>query len=107
MAKFYGKVGFAHSVEIRKGVYDDVITEKDYKGDITRPSVKAQAGDEVNSDFSIGNLFSIILDPYLSENLYALRYITWMGVRWSITKIDIAHPRLNVTVGKVYNGPTN
>lgn len=106
MAKFYGKVGFAHNVEVRRGVYEDLITEQNYKGDITRPSAKAQTGEQVNADLSIGNQFSIIADAYLFENLFAIRYITWMGVRWTVTKIDVAHPRLNLLVGEVYNGPT-
>lgn len=106
MAKYYGKIGFAHNVEVRKGVYEDAITEVDYKGDISRPSAKSQAGEQVNANLSIGNLFSIVADAYLMDNIFAIRYVTWMGVRWTVTKVDVAHPRLNLLVGEVYNGPT-
>lgn len=106
MAKYFGKIGFAHNVEIRKGVYDDVITERDFKGDLIRPSVKSGSDAQINSDLTTGNSVSIIMDAYLQENLFAIKYVVWMGVRWSAKKVDVVHPRLTIALGEVYNGPT-
>lgn len=106
MAKFFGKIGFSHNVEISRGVHDVVITEKDYKGDLIRPSVKTGSGDQVNSDLTIGNSVSILMDAYITENFFAIKYVTWMGVRWSAKKVDVVHPRLTIALGEVYNGPT-
>ena len=36
MAKFYGKIGYAVRMEIRPGVSDDEITEREYFGDLLR-----------------------------------------------------------------------
>ena len=36
MAKFYGKIGYAVRMEIRPGVWDDEITEREYFGDLLR-----------------------------------------------------------------------
>ena len=35
-----------------------------------------------------------------------MKYLTMGGVRWIITNVEVAYPRLILTVGEVYNGPT-
>lgn len=106
MAKHFGKIGFGHSVTDEYGVTEFVVTERDYKIDILRASVSSNQGGQIIPGLSTGNSFSIIEDAYLNENFFAILYITWMGVRWSIRKVDSAHPRLTLTPGEVYNGPT-
>ena len=106
MAKYSGKIGFGHTVKKPGGVSEFVITERDFKGDLLRPSVRNNPGEDIIPGLSTGNSFSIIEDGYLLENLFAIKYVTWMGVRWSVRKIDSVHPRLIITVGEVFNGPT-
>ena len=53
MAKFYGEIGYGEAAEIAPGVYDDVITEKKYYGDVVRNSRKLQEGEKVNNDLSV------------------------------------------------------
>ena len=106
MPKFYGTVGFGETVEKRPGVYEDVITERKFYGDIIRDSRSLQQGDKVNSDISIGNRFSIVADSYASEHIYAMRYLEWSGVKWIINDVEVQRPRLIIGIGGVYNGPT-
>lgn len=106
MAKFYGKIGFGKQEEISPGIWEDVITERDYQGDVIRPSVNSRGSDEINTKFTLGNSFSILCDGYIEMNLYAIRYIEWMGVLWSVSKVDLMYPRLELMVREVYNGPT-
>ena len=37
MAKFFGIVGYAETVQVKPGVWQDVITEYKYYGDEVRP----------------------------------------------------------------------
>lgn len=106
MPKFYGTVGFGETVEKRPGVYEDVITERKFYGDIIRDSRSLQQGDKVISDISIGNRFSIVADSYASEHIYAMRYLEWSGVKWIINDVEVHRPRLIIGIGGVYNGPT-
>lgn len=106
MAKFYGMIGFGHQVEVSPGVWDDVITERPYQGDEIRPAVNSRERTEINSKFTLGNSFSILLDGYVENNLFAIRYIEWMGVRWVVAKVDLLYPRLELMVRDMYNGPT-
>ncbi len=108
MAKFYGKIGFTGpQVESAPGVWDDVITEKHYRGDVVRNSRKLSEGENLNKDLSVSNSISIVADPYASENFHAMRYIEWAGTLWIVSDVDATNrPRLILRLGGVYNGPT-
>lgn len=104
MARFYGKVGFAISTEIRPGVWEDVVTERPYYGDVTRNSKRNESGDRILDNLNITNEISIIADPFANENFHHMIYVEFMGALWKISTIAVQRPRLILTVGGVYNG---
>lgn len=105
MARFYDVIGIAqNNVETRPGVYGDVIVERKYYGDILSDSRQLE-GEKVNPDISVGNSISIIGDSF-TNTFHALRYIRWMGTLWIINKVEMKSPRLILSLGGVYNGPT-
>ena len=104
MAKFYGNIGFAETVETKPGVWVEQITKRNYYGDVTRDSRRLQAADKLNDNVNISNQISIISDPYANENFHSMRYAFYMGTRWKITDIEVQYPRLNLTLGGVWNG---
>jgi hypothetical protein len=106
MAKFYGKIGYGESVETAPGVYEDVITEFNYYGDVVRNTRQLQAGENLNSDITVNNSISIVADAYANEHFFAIRYIEWMGTLWSVTDVEVKSPRLILRMGGVYNGHT-
>lgn len=108
MAKFYGEIGYGESVEIPadSGIYVDVITEFSYYGDIIRNSRRLESGAGLNDDISVGNSVSIVADEYAVEHFFAIRYIRWAGTLWTVTTVEVRSPRLILTLGSVYNGPT-
>lgn len=106
MAKFFGEVGYAHSVEVRPGVWKDVITERKYYGDEVRPTRRLDEVEKVNFDISTNTSLSIMADAYANENFFAIRYVKWVGVRWTVTSVDPMRPRLLLRLGGVYNGAT-
>lgn len=106
MAKFYGKIGYGESVETAPGVYEDVITELSYYGDVLRNTRQLQTGENLNSDVTVNNSISIVADAYANEHFFAIRYIEWMGTLWSVTDVEVKSPRLILRMGGVYNGHT-
>jgi hypothetical protein len=106
MAKFHGKVGYGSTVETTPGVHTDVITERDYYGDILRLSRQLREGEQVNSDITVGNSISIVADAYARGHIFAIRYVEWAGARWVVSDVEVQHPRLILRLGEVYNGPT-
>lgn len=106
MAKFYGEIGYGESVETAPGVWEDVITEYSYYGDVIRNTRQLNAGDNVNSDISVNNSISIVADAYANEHFFAIRYIKWAGTLWTVTDVEVKSPRLILRMGGVYNGHT-
>ena len=104
MAKFYGKIGYIKSVEVRPGVWDNKVTERSYYGDVTRNTSRFQSTGEVNDDVNINNNISIVADPYANENFHYMRYVEFMGTKCKITNVEIKYPRIVLTIGGVYNG---
>lgn len=106
MAKFYGAVGYAETVETRPSIWEETVIERLYYGDIIRNVRRLENGESVNDDISINNSISIVADPYAREHFFAIRYVIWTGVPWKVTNVEVQSPRLILTIGGVYNGQT-
>lgn len=106
MTRFFGEVGFASSLETSPGVYEDVITEKPYYGDVIRNTRQLVETDKVNFDLTVNNSISIVADDFAKSNIFAIRYVRWMGALWVVSDVDVQSPRLILRLGGVYNGPT-
>lgn len=104
MAKFYGKIGYIKTVEIEPGVWQEQSIERDYYGDVIKNISKYQMSDKINDDINLSNTFSIISDPFASENFQHMRYIVYMDTKWKISDIEVQYPRLLISTGGVYNG---
>lgn len=105
MAKFFGVIGYGEQQETAPGVWKDVITEYEYYGDVVRNTRDLDEGENLNSDISVGNSISIVSDAYANEHFFAIRYIQWAGVLWTVSSVEVQHPRLLLRLGGVYNGP--
>lgn len=104
MAKWYGVIGFAETMETTPGVWKEQITERPYYGDLIRNNRRLQSTDQLNDDINIANEISIVADPYANENFHAMRYVEWMGAKWKISSVEVQYPRLTLSLGGVYNG---
>lgn len=107
MAKFFGPIGFAIPTETRPGVWKDQIEEHNYRGDVVRHSSRWTASsDSTNDDLTINNQISIVSDPFAQNHVHTMKYVGYLGTKWKITNVDVQYPRLILTIGGVYNGPT-
>lgn len=103
MTKFYGMVGYATLSEDTPGVWNEHIEEKPYYGDVIRNNRRLESTDQVNDDITINNSISILGDAYAYDNMFAIRYVTWMGAKWKVTNVEPQRPRLILTLGGVYH----
>lgn len=108
MARFYGEVGYGIPVEDppESGVWVDVITEFPYFGDVVRNTRTLQDGEGLNNNISVGNSISIVADQYAIDHFFNIKYVRWSGVLWTVTSVEVRSPRLILSIGEVYNGPT-
>lgn len=103
MAKFYGVIGYAETVETKPGSWNEQITEKNYYGELVRNTRRLQTTDKLNDNINVANEISIVSDPFANENFHSMRYVEFMGAKWKITNIEVQYPRLILTIGGVYS----
>ena len=87
MAKFYGAVGYGVPTEIRPGIWEDKIVERNYYGDVIRNTRRLESSGQVNDDINISNEISILADPYDNENFHLIKYVEFMGTKWKVSII--------------------
>lgn len=104
MAKWYGVIGYAETVETEPGIWLETFTERNYYGDLLRNTRKLQSASQVNDSINISNQISIVADPYAYQNFHTMRYAEFMGTKWKITDVEVQYPRLVLSIGGVYNG---
>lgn len=107
MARFFGEIGYANSIEFpaNSGIWTDDIVEYSYYGDIIRNASKNEGSEYLNNNITIGNSISVVADQYAIDNFFLIRYIKWSGIAWSVTGVEVRSPRLILNLGNVYNGP--
>lgn len=103
MAKWFGKIGYAQTVETRPGIYEDKIVDREYFGDVIRNTRRLQSSDQLNDDINISNEISIVADPFAYDNFHSIRYVEFMNSKWKVSNVDVQYPRLNLSLGGVYN----
>lgn len=103
MAKFCGVVGYALSNNV-DGIVTESIEERRYYGDVLNNNRRLENNDVINDNIKINNSISILADAYAYEHFYAMRYVTYMNVKWRVTNVEVKRPRLILTLGDVYNG---
>lgn len=101
--KWYGKIGFSITTN-KDDVYIDSITERPYKGDLTRNNLRWQQADKLNDDFNINNQISIIADDFAYDNIGVMKYVELRGSMWKITSAELQYPRILLNIGGVWNG---
>lgn len=107
--KFSGIVGYCYSGEgtgDREGIWDDVVTEKRYFGDVLQFNPRWDAGKDVLDNKRLVNKISIMADAFVWQHVGDLKYVEWQSTKWKVTAVEVLRPRLILTLGGVYHGPT-
>lgn len=105
MAKYFGMIGFTETVETEPDYWEDTIKEYPYSGDLKRNTRRLESSSDGTLDnVNISNVISILADPYARENFHNMRYVEFRGNKWKVTSIEDLYPRLELTLGGLYNG---
>lgn len=107
MTRWFGKVGYSETVETAPGVWSmPQETVREYYGDIKRNTTRwAGNSNSVNDNLTVTTQISIVADPFAFEKFHAIKWIEFMGVKWSVDSVDPTQPpRLILTLGGVWNG---
>jgi len=104
MARYNGSIGFSTQNETAPGVWSTTIIEKQYKGAILQSTLRWTETPNLNDDININEKVSIIVDPYLLQNIGSVVYITIHGVKWKVSSYEVCRPRVIINTSGVYNG---
>lgn len=105
MARFYGEIGFGVTVETKPGIWEDVIEEHMFYGDVLRDDINIEQGDNVVPDATFTNQLSIVAAHNALKRRKEIRYIRFEGDLWTISSIEVRGRRLILGLGGVYTGP--
>ena len=109
MARFYGEIGFLRTIEKdpenHPGVHSEVLTKRNYSGDVFSNSRRWEQSGYLNDNLVINNRISIVADKFVKENIGAMKYVRWQGVNWKITNAELQYPRIILTIGGEYHEP--
>lgn len=100
--KVYGKIGFGKEEETAPGTWENIIEEKEVYGDVISNGRRWGPDTSVNEDLTVTNRISIVASRFIYENLGAMKYLTWNGIKWKIRSAEIQRPRVILTLGDVY-----
>lgn len=105
--KYLGMIGYSITVEKdpvnHPSVWTDDICEKQATGDILMNNIKNETTNQVNDNITLSNQISIMASPYALQNMEHIVYATYMNVKWKVTNVKVALPRLILTLGGSYN----
>lgn len=104
--KYYGNIGFAVTEETSPGVFVEQITERTYYGDVLDYGRNLQNGESINDNVRINNQLSIVADDKAYNDMANIRYAVFMGIKWKVSSVRVLTPRLLLTLGDEWNGPT-
>lgn len=106
MARFSGIVGFVESVETIPSIFEDKVTEVRCSGNFLDNTQRWEQNEGLNDDIDVTARLSVVVGPDLLDKFYLMRYVHLYGKRWEIKKSIQKRPRVIITVGGIYNGPT-
>jgi hypothetical protein len=104
MARFCGEIGFGDTVEVAPGVWDDVIIEKKFFGDVVQSTLRFKPSEGANDDPDLNTTISIIASAYAVAHIKNMRYLRYGGQLWVLDSIENKYPRIILRLGDVYNG---
>ena len=104
MARFCGKVGYISTEETRPGIWEEIVTERTYRGDVVKNRTMWQSNDTVNDDINVSSDISILADAYAYQHFSEIKYVEFMGAKWKVTSASPERPRITLTLGGLYNG---
>ena len=107
MARYCGNIGFSMTVETAQDVWEPIISERRYYGDILSARKRTERGEGLNDDYSLSNRISIIADPFAETHLSEMCYAVLNGTKWKIRSREIQYPRIILDLGEVFKESSN
>lgn len=105
MSRWSGSVGFVKTEDKGYGVFEPVEIKRPYFGDTVVDVRRIQDQERsTNPSLSLNTRISMVADEFALKNLAHMRWVEYMGAKWSITSATVQFPRIELNFGSVYVG---
>lgn len=102
--KFFGKVGFwFDDKETSPGVFQPVVVERSYRGDISKNNRRWDNNSYQNEGLNVMQTISIVSDLFAQQNFTSIRYVVWSGSKLKVTSVSLDYPRITMEIGGPYD----
>lgn len=107
MARFHDKVGFLIPLDNQQtGMVSNRVVERSYYGRVLEHTRRWEQSEHVNDDLTVSNQIAITANDYAFKHMSCIAYVHWMGGYWKVSSIRVKHPEIVLSLGGVWNGPT-
>jgi len=104
MTKFWGKIGINRGPqEDAPGIFVPVIEEVEVAGELRNLGARWQ-NHELGGTVSARHVLSIVTPEDSIIDFTEVVYIWWQNRKWSVVAIEYKRPRIELTLGGLYNG---
>jgi hypothetical protein len=104
MSKFWGKIGINRdSQETDPGIFEKSIEEVEVAGEMRNLGARWQSHEQRDT-VSARHVLSMVTPEDSIIDFTEVAYIVWQGRKWSVISIEYKRPRIELTLGGLYNG---
>jgi hypothetical protein len=104
MTKFWGSIGINRGPqETDPGIFEESIEEVEVAGEMRNLGARWQ-NHELRDTVSARHVLSIVTPEDSIIDFTEVAYVIWQGQKWSVTAIEYKRPRIELTLGGLYNG---
>lgn len=103
--RYSGTIGIkAAPVETSPGIWSEPVAIHNIFGQIRLKGTRWTQGELSQDKVRANHIVSIIGPESLVNDFSEALWITWQGIKWTVTTVEYARPRINLTLGAPYNG---
>lgn len=104
MTKFRGKIGINRGpIETSPGIFTPTIEEVEVTGEIRSIGARWRNA-SLRETVSARHVLSIVTPESSVAEYTEVVYIWWQTQKWAVVEIEYKRPRVELTLGGVYNG---
>lgn len=104
MSRFRGPIGINRGTqETAPGIHQVVIEEVTVYGEIRNVAAR-WSQQNANETLRAQHLLSVVTPEDSEIDFNAVVYVVWKGRKWSVVSIQYKRPRVDLTLGGLYNG---
>lgn len=103
--RYSGKLGLAQQSEVRPGIWEETVTEKPILGKVEQRTEALAGSSSVIPEYRTTTSISVLSRGPDQLNNADIRYVVYMGVRWTVVSMVYEYPHLVLYIGEKYNGP--